>query len=235
MAGSRWVRGRTADELADWLPAAAQAELDGLLGALIPAQAAGDPGALAGISARARELVEGQPLPAALADAVAAAHDRLEQRARAAAAAAAGVGSSDARPAAALRVAVRSSAVSEDGAGASFAGQYETYLGVSGIADVLGHIRKCWASGYSARALEYRRRLGGGGASARPHALDLAVRVLGAGGRGGVGGRGVHPRPGYRRQEHAGRGGQLGVRRVGSCPGRSPPTTGPSTGPPATS
>ena len=76
----------TADALADWLPAPARAELDGLLGALIPAQAAGDPGALAGVSARARELVEGQPLPAALADAVAAAHDRLEQRARAAAA-----------------------------------------------------------------------------------------------------------------------------------------------------
>ncbi|MFY9672749.1 MAG: PEP/pyruvate-binding domain-containing protein, partial [Trebonia sp.] len=68
----------TADALADWLPAAAQAELDGLLGALIPAQAAGDPGALAGISAQARELVEGQPLPAVLANAVAAAHDRLE-------------------------------------------------------------------------------------------------------------------------------------------------------------
>jgi len=67
--------------------------------------------------------------------------------------------------------------VSEDGAGASFAGQYETYLGVSGIADVLGHIRKCWASGYSAHALEYRRRLGGG-AGARPHVLDLAVGVL---------------------------------------------------------
>ena len=56
----------TADALADWLPPPARAELDGLLGALIPAQAAGDPGALAGVSARARELVEGQPLPAAL-------------------------------------------------------------------------------------------------------------------------------------------------------------------------
>jgi pyruvate,water dikinase len=166
----------TADALADWLPASARAELDGLLGALIPAQAAADPGALAGVSARARELVEGQPLPAALAEAVAAAHERLERRARAAVAdAAAGEG----RPGAgALRVAVRSSAVSEDGAGASFAGQYETYLGVSGIADVLGHIRKCWASGYSAHALEYRRRLDRDVAGARPHALDLAVGVL---------------------------------------------------------
>jgi pyruvate,water dikinase len=165
----------TADALADWLPAPARAELDGLLGALIPAQTAADPGALAGVSARARELVEGQPLPAALAEAVAAAHERLERRTRAAVADAA---AGDARPGAALRVAVRSSAVSEDGAGASFAGQYETYLGVSGIADVLGHIRKCWASGYSAHALEYRRRLDRDGAGAWPHALDLAVGVL---------------------------------------------------------
>ena len=67
--------------------------------------------------------------------------------------------------------------MSEDGTGASFAGQYETYLGVSGIADVLGHIRKCWASGYSAHALEYRRRLGGD-AGTRPRPLDLAVGVL---------------------------------------------------------
>jgi pyruvate,water dikinase len=119
--------------------------------------------------------VEGQPLPAGLAAAVAAAHERLERRARAAAAADADT-AADAD--AALRVAVRSSAVSEDGAGASFAGQYETYLGVSGIADVLGHIRKCWASGYSAHALEYRRRLGRDSAGARPHALDLAVGVL---------------------------------------------------------
>jgi pyruvate, water dikinase len=162
----------TADAFADWLPPMARAELDGLLGALTPSQVAGDAGALAGVSARARELVEGQPLPAALADAVAAAHDRLEQRAARAAAA----DGDDARSGAALRVAVRSSAVSEDGSGASFAGQYETYLGVSGIADVLGHIRKCWASGYSARALEYRRRLGSGGGAS--YALDLAVGVL---------------------------------------------------------
>jgi pyruvate,water dikinase len=74
-----------------------------------------------------------------------------------------------------LLVAVRSSAVNEDGTRASFAGQYETYLGISGIADVLGHIRKCWASGYSAPALQYRRRLGGAGPLA---AHDLAVGVL---------------------------------------------------------
>ena len=71
--------------------------------------------------------------------------------------------------------AVRSSAVGEDGHAASFAGQYETYLGVSGTDDVLRHIVKCWASGYSAHALDYRRRFGGAG-PLRAH--DLAVGVL---------------------------------------------------------
>jgi pyruvate, water dikinase len=159
----------TADALSDWLPDAARAELDRLFGAAGPG-VTGEPGALAGVSARARELVESQPLPAALEDAVTAAHDRLERRALAAA-------GDGLRSGAALRVAVRSSAVSEDGAGASFAGQYETYLGVTGVPEVLRHIRKCWASGYSAHALEYRRRLGGG-AGARLHVHDLAVGVL---------------------------------------------------------
>src|SRR6185437_12467795 len=68
---------------------------------------------------------------------------------------------------------VRSSAVSEDGHAASFAGQYETYLGVSGPADVLRHVRRCWASGFSAHALAYRRRFGAPAA-----ASDLAVGVL---------------------------------------------------------
>ena len=63
----------------------------------------------------------------------------------------------------------------EDGHAASFAGQYETYLGVSGITEVLQHVKRCWASGYSAHALAYRRRFGGAG-PLRAH--DLAVGVL---------------------------------------------------------
>ncbi len=63
----------------------------------------------------------------------------------------------------------------EDGHAASFAGQYETYLGVSGADEVLRHIAKCWASGYSAHALDYRRRFGG---SSPLRAHDLAVGVL---------------------------------------------------------
>jgi pyruvate,water dikinase len=55
-------------------------------------------------------------------------------------------------------VAVRSSAVSEDGAAASFAGQQETYLNVHGREALLHRIRECWASFFSPRTLFYRAK-----------------------------------------------------------------------------
>jgi phosphohistidine swiveling domain-containing protein len=55
-------------------------------------------------------------------------------------------------------VAVRSSATAEDGAVASFAGQQETMLGVSGEGAVVDAIARCWASLDSARARAYRQR-----------------------------------------------------------------------------
>jgi phosphohistidine swiveling domain-containing protein len=58
------------------------------------------------------------------------------------------------------QVAVRSSALAEDGEAASFAGQHETFLGVVGCDAVLAAVRRCWASLWSERALAYRRRLG---------------------------------------------------------------------------
>ncbi|MGH3245963.1 MAG: PEP/pyruvate-binding domain-containing protein, partial [Trebonia sp.] len=156
----------TASALEAWLPPTARGELARLFTAPVPETAAGQPaldggyGELTLLAERARALVGSQPLPSWLEDAVADAHARLESRTG---------------RAAGLRVAVRSSAVGEDGHAASFAGQYETYLGVSGVADILLHIRKCWASGFSAHALAYRRRFGG--ASPVP-AGDLAVGVL---------------------------------------------------------
>ena len=51
------------------------------------------------------------------------------------------------------RVAVRSSASVEDGAAASFAGQFDTALGVQGVPEVLRRIRQTWASLWNARAL----------------------------------------------------------------------------------
>jgi pyruvate,water dikinase len=57
-------------------------------------------------------------------------------------------------------VAVRSSAVDEDGSTASFAGQHETYLNIVGAQAVAEAVVRCWASARSERALEYRRNQG---------------------------------------------------------------------------
>jgi phosphohistidine swiveling domain-containing protein len=55
-------------------------------------------------------------------------------------------------------VAVRSSGTAEDLPGHSFAGQYDTYLGISNSADCIEAVKKCWASLWTLRAYEYRRR-----------------------------------------------------------------------------
>jgi pyruvate, water dikinase len=57
-------------------------------------------------------------------------------------------------------VAVRSSALDEDGADASFAGQHETYLNVVGAEAVAEAVARCWTSVHSPRALAYRRQQG---------------------------------------------------------------------------
>ncbi len=57
-------------------------------------------------------------------------------------------------------VAVRSSATAEDLEAASFAGQQDTYLGVRGPDALLTAVRDCWASLWTARALDYRARRG---------------------------------------------------------------------------
>jgi rifampicin phosphotransferase len=56
--------------------------------------------------------------------------------------------------------AVRSSATAEDLPTASFAGQHDTYLNVIGRDAILRHVRRCWASLFSERAITYRLRNG---------------------------------------------------------------------------
>ncbi|MFX0038589.1 MAG: PEP/pyruvate-binding domain-containing protein [Promethearchaeota archaeon] len=53
-------------------------------------------------------------------------------------------------------VAVRSSATAEDSPTASFAGQYDTYLNLKNLDQVYQHIKKCYASLWTNRAILYR-------------------------------------------------------------------------------
>jgi pyruvate,water dikinase len=60
----------------------------------------------------------------------------------------------------AVDVAVRSSATAEDLPDASFAGQQETFLNISGESQLLEAIRKCFASLFTDRAISYREEKG---------------------------------------------------------------------------
>lgn len=72
-------------------------------------------------------------------------------------------------------VAVRSSATAEDLPDASFAGQQETYLNITGAGQVLEATKKCWASLWTARAIGYRARQDIG---AEGVALAVVVQLL---------------------------------------------------------
>ncbi|MCP5096571.1 MAG: phosphoenolpyruvate synthase [Chloroflexi bacterium] len=69
-------------------------------------------------------------------------------------------------------VAVRSSATAEDLPTASFAGQQDTFLNIRGQDALLGAVKKCWASLWTARAIAYRLRQG-----IDPASVSLAVVV----------------------------------------------------------
>jgi phosphoenolpyruvate synthase/pyruvate phosphate dikinase len=57
-------------------------------------------------------------------------------------------------------VAVRSSAVDEDGGTTSFAGQHSTFLNVVGVDNLVRAVIDCWRSAQAERALEYRQQQG---------------------------------------------------------------------------
>ena len=95
--------------------------------------------ALAAAGKEIRGWIEAASLPPALEKAIAAAYDQLIAQA----------GHT-------ISVAVRSSATAEDLPEASFAGQQETYLNVSGIDSVLHSVRRVFASLYNDRAIAYR-------------------------------------------------------------------------------
>jgi len=99
---------------------------------------ADDVRALAQAGQEIRDWIGVQPFPADLERDIRASFARLEQ----------------ASPAASF--AVRSSATAEDLPDASFAGQQETFLNVSGIEHILSKMREVFASLYNDRAISYR-------------------------------------------------------------------------------
>jgi len=72
-------------------------------------------------------------------------------------------------------VAIRSSATAEDLPDASFAGQQETYLNVSGASEVVESVKKCYASLFTDRAIFYRVQKGFDHMSV---ALSSAVQLM---------------------------------------------------------
>jgi pyruvate,water dikinase len=111
-------------------------------------------------SARLRESIEAGAMPASLEAAIRSAYAQLERR----------TGRTG------VPVAVRSSGESEDLEGASFAGQYDTYLWIMGADAVLDHVRRCWAGLVGPQVLTYRPE--GGGASPAG-ALESAAMCVG--------------------------------------------------------
>ncbi|HOX29610.1 MAG TPA: phosphoenolpyruvate synthase [Candidatus Paceibacterota bacterium] len=99
---------------------------------------------LKSVSRKARDLVMGGKFPADLRTAILDSYAAL----------------SNAYGTKNVDVAVRSSATAEDLADASFAGQHETYLNVTGPAGVLAAVKKCVSSLFLERAIVYREEKG---------------------------------------------------------------------------
>ena len=94
-------------------------------------------GVVGALSAEIRHIIEGTPIPDDVAAAISSALVRLGESAA---------------------YAVRSSATAEDSPTASFAGQHDSYLNVVGLDAILQHVRLCWASLFTERAVTYRLR-----------------------------------------------------------------------------
>ena len=99
-----------------------------------------DTKALQAASEEIKSIINSAPIPEDMILFITEAYNQLCQR----------VGEDD------TDVAIRSSATAEDLPEASFAGQQDTFLHVSGNDEVIEYIRKCWASLFEARAIFYR-------------------------------------------------------------------------------
>lgn len=117
----------------------AGAGIEPRLRALMAGASANDVDDLARRAAEARALVVGAPLPPALLEQIDMAHARL-----------------CAARAADCALAVRSSATAEDLPHASFAGQHDSFLNIVGREALHEAVRRCFASLFTDRAIQYR-------------------------------------------------------------------------------
>lgn len=118
-------------------------QIEAILGQMV----VDDTADVASKSAQIRELILGQPVPASLAEEIIGGYRQLGTR----------MGLADPLS---TPVAVRSSATAEDLPTAAFAGMQDTYLNVRGPEALLDHIRRCWASLWTDRAVSYRTKQG---------------------------------------------------------------------------
>jgi pyruvate,water dikinase len=140
----------------------AQAGLDERIATALERTAGGDVEATAHAAHAIGETMRGAPVTDGLRAEIGARYAEVAAQA-----------GSDAPP-----MAVRSSALGEDSAQATFAGQQETYLWVRGVDDICGAVRDCWASLYSTEAISYRRRLAQDGAAAPRPAMGVTVQLM---------------------------------------------------------
>lgn len=110
------------------------------------------------IGQSARELLLNATIPSTIKESITSAYHALEARTK--------------QP---LQVAVRSSATAEDLPTASFAGQLETYLNVTGETELLEACRQCFASLFTNRAIKYRED---NGFSHMKVALSIGVQQM---------------------------------------------------------
>ncbi|MSP14050.1 MAG: hypothetical protein EXR62_13985 [Chloroflexi bacterium] len=126
-----------------------QERINRILATAQASETAANPAEVEGMATQIRQLIVAEEVPEVMARQILAAYWLLAQELGSAAEAAA-------------PVAVRSSATAEDLPSASFAGQQDTYLNIRGDEALLQHIKQCWASLWTARAVTYRTRQGFG-------------------------------------------------------------------------
>src|SRR5690625_5188246 len=115
------------------------AELTEQINELLDALDTDDVDAVDEVSAKIRQLILDCPVPEEVREATRTAYEKLQSQ-------------FDQQ----VSVAVRSSATAEDLPEASFAGQQDTYLWLNGYEAVTEHVRHCWASLFTSRAILYR-------------------------------------------------------------------------------